>query len=1113
MRRVVTPIILALSLAVLVRAAHPAERNTAVQSASPLASIDLYNPTRWTGPVAVELPVGSIAAPGLIDWANCVVAVDGKEIPFSIREGRVHWKARLTAPVTRPRAEDLLVFSIPLPTGRWVRATIVPGIPMAGSALTRASGACVVTYPGIRVVIDERSAMLSGLECSGTTLVAEPLGLDFHAVQAGTIALAGFLGCGYDPPTLAIKHGAKLERPKARLASFSSSPALTELHFAIEPAQGPVLALTYRIHPGGLVEIISDERPWRGRSPWIDHAVRYDLKLAGTRQVLPLLQNRHPFYGFKDYSAPVRFAGTVYRTPQASVLEFGEETLNGRRWARQLYIDAQPEPAKTKGLVEIVSEGLVVRVTPVSTPRLRPGVQVSYPVGSKTAAETLVQALADAGIEARLGVGSAAGGESLVRMQLAAEPELEGLEGDGFAIRRDSRGNGITILAGTRYGLMQAALRVADHLRRNRAAQALPLIAGNPAVDLRCGGFGGGNHEVDFPYGSETEWKSVFDNLIASGMNRMTCMGMWGNWKLPAFYKYMPELRSTAPEAYDEVSGAKFSEFDLHREKGLRLIQYLHDRGVQVWLWVPVGCVPTTFAARYPEAMCKGSQKTPRFMHPRYRQYLGAYFKEILETYPLDGFMLVRDDNGGLDDSVEYRQFLEKSRTKDPAWEQYLLIYDLLRGKGFKGTVMVYPYFDRYEPRLDPLVPEDFLIGGHGSGLGMLTRNYELLAPMGDTWIDNLYTSFRVAPSPRMKRLLADRGSYWIGGAYWGTELPWEAIGYFGWQPTASVNTFRYDWGMRTFGNTARAMDFFSFSSAYENLWDIYNTDLLPCHWQLKMNSRQRTQSAESGRAGLQLYRNRLEKLKNAAPGGPTAALASASPGDGGAKSHGGDGRAAGDLHARWFAQVSLYGTFFEYSLRRLELHSQLFELVTPYQAQIERSQPLPADVRRKVIRVYRELYRSSEAFAAQTRITPGAMMRATEPMTSPYKEWVAGFNGWLEAKLGFKQFAGSMSVSPLQVAAGRPFDLTIELANQGVCPWIPGVGHKLLLEGDSRSLGLPETVDFTGEWVLPGDTRRITLRGTAPATAGQGELKLSFASPFYLYQAVMDRKIPMVWK
>jgi hypothetical protein len=589
---------------------------------------------------------------------------------------------------------------------------------------------------------------------------------------------------------------------------------------------------------------------------------------------------------------------------------------------------------------------------------------------------------------------------------------------------------------------------------------------------------------------------------------------MWGNWKLPASYKYMPELRSTAPDAYDEVSGAKFKEFDLHREKGLRLIQYLHDRGAKVWLWIPVGCVPTTFAAQYPEAMCTGSQKIPRFMHPKYRQYLDAYFREILETYPLDGFMLVRDDNGGLDDSAEYKKFLETSRTKDPAWEQYLLIYDLLHNKGFKGTVMVYPYCDPYEPRLDALVPKDFFIGGHGSGMGILTRNYELLGPMGDTWIDNLYTSFRVAPSPRMKRLLADRGSYWIGGAYSGTELPWEAIGYFGWQPTASVNTFRYDWGMRTFGDTTRALDFASFSSAYEHLWDIYNTDLLPYNWQLKMNPAQRTQSAESGRTWLGLYRNRLNKLKTSALTKQTKALASgAGHGVDGAKNAGGDQQAALDVHARWFTQVSLYGTFFEYSLRRLELHTQLFDLVTPYRAQIEASTPLPADVRLKVIKVYKELYQSAEPFAAQTKVTLGDMMRATEPMTSPYKEWVAGFNGWLEAKLDFKQFAGSMSVSPLQVAAGRPFNLTIELANKGVCPWIPGVGHKLLLEGDFKSLGLPEMVDFAGEWVLPGEKRRMTLKGAAPATGGHGELKVSFVSPFYLFQAVVDKKFQMAWK
>ena len=78
---------------------------------------------------------------------------------------------------------------------------------------------------------------------------------------------------------------------------------------------------------------------------------------------------------------------------------------------------------------------------------------------------------------------------------------------------------------------------------------------------------------------------------------------------------------------------------------------------------------------------------------------------------------------------------------------------------------------------------------------------------------------------------------------------------------------------MRTFGDTTRALDFASFSSAYEHLWDIYNTDLLPYNWQVKMSPAQRTRSAESARAWLRLYRSRLEKLKTSASAGRTKAL------------------------------------------------------------------------------------------------------------------------------------------------------------------------------------------------------------------------------------------------
>ena len=68
----------------------------AASSASePVATIALYNPTGYRGPIMAEVPTGSIAAPGLIDWARTRLMAGDEEIPFAIREGRAHWRARL----------------------------------------------------------------------------------------------------------------------------------------------------------------------------------------------------------------------------------------------------------------------------------------------------------------------------------------------------------------------------------------------------------------------------------------------------------------------------------------------------------------------------------------------------------------------------------------------------------------------------------------------------------------------------------------------------------------------------------------------------------------------------------------------------------------------------------------------------------------------------------------------------------------------------------------------------------------------------------------------------------------------------------------------------------
>jgi hypothetical protein len=615
---------------------------------------------------------------------------------------------------------------------------------------------------------------------------------------------------------------------------------------------------------------------------------------------------------------------------------------------------------------------------------------------------------------------------------------------------------------------------------------SVPLMAGNPAVELRGGGFGGSPNEVDFPYGDDDEWTRVFDDLIASGMNVMTCLGMWGDWKMPVTFKYMPELRSDSPDAYDEVSGAKFCEFSSYREHALKRVNYLHDRGVKVWLWVPVGAIPTTFADKFPDAVLPGNPKVPLVMHPTYRKYLEAFFKEVLETYPVDGFLLIRDDNGGVDTTEEFKKYLATTATKHPVWEQYLMIYHMLRSSGFQGDLAVYPYFDLYEPRLEPALPKDLFIVGHGSGFGTLTRSFTLLGPMGDTWLDNLYTSFRVAPTSRMKRLLSDRGSYWIGGAFHGTELPWESVGYFGWQPTASVNSLRYDWGSMAFGEK-NALPFLRFNAVYEQLWKLMNVPLLPAAW-LALSPQQRAQVKQEGAEALELYQKRLAELRS---------------------------MAGGDNNKGWFAQVKLYGVFFEYCQRRLELFSQLYELVLSHKDTLEASNPLPSHIRPRVISVYREMLEASEPFAEEVKTVPVEMMQAMKPFTRPYKEWPwSGFAPWLDPLLQIPQFAGTANVSHEKLRRGRPFRLAIELHNRGICPWLPSEGHKLEFESGAKSMGLPLSWDLTGQWVLPGDKRIANLPGTVPWDPGANRFRMRFFSPSGAQAyAFIDHEVLLSWE
>ncbi len=1049
-----------------------------------LMRITVHNPTDWSGPGVVEVPIGRLATPGQVDWRRVKLMVNGRDLPWSVREGRPHWKAALELPIREPRAEDLLVFPLTIPPGGTGVVDLAHGRPAARSAITRRNGRIIVRYPQLTVDIDERTGLLTGIRAHGKPALTGPLSLRCTRLSGDGLRLSGSLdayrplaGTGQEPAA-SFHQGEPIEGYTARLVSRASTAAMTELHFLVTPSTGPAMALTYRIHAAGMVEICADERPWTGRSPWLHHALAFTLPLAGRREPLDHPLNIWPHYGFKEFVAVTRYAGELYRSDGLITLELGEETINGRRWNRRLMFTPDAPNARVADLVMYAHEGYTVEVAPMQHTLPAGPIRIACPESAQAAARVLVQAIRSRGGESSVFPDKAA---AEITLRLTDDPCLSG---DGFAVRPSGRTEGIHLTARTVFGLMSGALRISEQLCVDAGGIAIPVIAANPVVDLRAGGLGGGSFEVDVPYGTDAEWEQAFDGLIASGMNVVADLSMWGNWKMPVSYKYMPELWSDSPDAFDELSGTAFHAIEPNRARGLKLLRYLQERGVKVWQWIPIGCVPTTYAKAHPEAMAPGSDKIPCFTHPLYARYIDAVLREMLETYPLDGLVMIRDDNGGLCSCARCQEFVARSRTGDAAWEQYLIIYDRLKQQGFRGDIAVYPYFDFYTPHREPLLPEDVQIVGHGAGLAVLTRSYETQGPMGDTWIDNLFAGFRLAPSTRMKRLLSDRGSFWIGGAFCGTELPWQSIGYFGWEPTATVNTFRHWWGRRTFG-AEHAQAFTRLNSIIERMWDMHQYPMLPRDW-MRLTPNEQRMACLRARALLQACDAGLTALQN---------------------------QAGNDVHGGWFAHLNLWRTSFAYQLRRLEITARWSQLVSPHSTTSDT--PLPADDRRECIGLMRELYTLAAQFDAQAALVPGDMIAQTRAhgMTQPYREWMAGYDFSLDAVLPAKQFDVTIDVPEVVLRAGHAFTLPVRLQNRGICPWLPEVGFTLQITGDAARLRLPGSTRLDGEPMAFGDTRTLALTGQAPDERGEGTIEITLRFPSRTCDPVGSRTIHVRWE
>jgi hypothetical protein len=355
---------------------------------------------------------------------------------------------------------------------------------------------------------------------------------------------------------------------------------------------------------------------------------------------------------------------------------------------------------------------------------------------------------------------------------------------------------------------------------------------------------------------------------------------------------------------------------------------------------------------------------------------------------------------------------------------------------------------------------------------------------MGDTWLDNLYANFRVPPSPRMRRLLADRGSFWIGGAYTGCELPWEAIGYFGREPTATPNTLRFDWAVRELGTDA-ALPFVGVSDVYEELWDIHARDMPPADW-MKLSAEQRQRAMRTGTTLAQQFQTRLGELKEQlAPGS----------------------------HQRWFGHMELFAPYFQYHLHRLDLFAKVHDRVLAHRDALDTSDGLPPDVRRHVLEEYAAIYDWAAKYDRAMQAAPAGMLDHCRWMTRPYKEWMAGYDQWLDGQLALKQFVGraELDCSPLQ--AGTPFVLRVTLRNLGICPWVAEAGHRILLSGDAARLGLPAAWDYQGAPLAPGDQRTIEFRGTLPAEPGSAHVVVDLLTPYRVPESFVHTEIELTWR
>jgi hypothetical protein len=822
-------------------------------------AIDAYNP--W--PVAFRFPIylkpGRLIHEQLSSSMGLRLDRDDGAVATQVQHDRFR------TPV------DYLVLAPEIPPASWTHIAVTAGEPGVQERIsTVQEDGCSFTLRSGELVlrIDARDARPLSFSYHNKEMLGGPADVDFNAmfrIEEHTIQ------CG--PVFAEVAFRIRVLEPGYRFGAGGG-----------RLRRDLTMVVRHRIYEAGKYEFWVDDAGWSGDSPWVGMEMRFSLSVAGL--CIPGvgldLTPPEPGIDFRDFGQSVRSRLRFFQNGETIVARREEEVRNGRRYRATLFM-LPPEARDCLPMwVRLIDEGTVVQTKPVQAVVSR-RIEVSYSGNHPL----IRQAATD--LKERLGNSGAA--PPGLAVELAVETPRTTLTREGWELWLEN--SRYKVRGTTPHALGQAVDFLRRHCVVDEERVALPLASDTCVAAVRGVCIGGMVTEVDFCKGNEAAWEAGLSFLAKAGVNRVTVMPMWGTWKLPCRYRAMPELRSASGEDFDWVGYLPFKDIDAEAERGIRLIEIARRLGFELYTEVVVGRVPETFAVAYPDAVVQGARAIPCSTHPAYLRFLHGYLKELRESYGLDGFVLNRDDFCEMCRCPRCLERLSRSPYNSSFWDLCVDLHEWVKASLPETHVAVYPYNDYYRSEIDPALPRDLLILGHGSGETVLARADDVCAPHGDTWLDNVLIGFRVPPAPAMKQLLSDRNAMWTGGWLEGNEATWASIGTFGWDPEVSIESLRFALCRDLFPDLRSEIAAVEVLGSYEQLREWFNHALLPRRW-LSASAGERDVLAREVSACVEQVETGLARLGSAT---------------------GWTGR----------APVSLFALFIRYHLQRLDLLFQEF--------------------------------------------------------------------------------------------------------------------------------------------------------------------------------------------